>query len=590
MSRNAAKLDHIRMLINTGRLPEARVLGQALTQASPADDEAARLLSEVLLYLDDQPRALFFAQRAAELNPEHPGHVLHLAWIHRVQRKPEVALKIIDRAIAKMPDVVRLVDIKAAVLREMNRFVESVATARIAVAGAPDDTASLSTMAGSLLNTGQAEEAVASIDRASAAASQDLALTSSRALFLNYAPNVDPERVFRAHCAYGELLDAIRQDGVPEYVQDRDPNRRLRVALVSPDLRAHSVSHFIEPLLEHHDRSQIELVVYYTNRVRDHVTARLKGLAAKWVDTDVLSDDAIASRVYADRVDVLIELSGHTHGNCLPALHARPAPIQMSYCGYPNTTGMKQVDYRIVDSHTDPAPAADRLATEKLLRLDPCFLCFRPPSDAPAPAAPPCVEKGYVTFGSFNSVQKISDGLIDAWGRILNSVPRSKLTLKAVNFADDALRVAIAQRFVSRGVDADRLMLLKPEDKTANHLAAYSAIDIALDPFPYNGTTTTCEALWMGVPVISLAGDSHPGRVGVSLLSAVGHPEWVAGSVDEYVRIAAELAGSSAGLAESRRGLRERMQQSPLTDGPGFCRRFEAAMRTAWRSWCEQRT
>jgi len=586
MSRHHAKLEHIRGLIHTGRFAEARLLGQQVTQADPADSEAARLLSEVNLFLDDQPKALFFAQRAVELEPDNPGHVLHLAWVHRVQRQPEKALKVIERAIARIPDVVRLVDIKAAVLREMNRFVDSVACARQAVARLPDDPSSLATLAGSLLNTGRAEEAVATIDHAAAVARGDLALTSSRALFLNYDPSVEPASVFEAHRAFGKLLDSVRGTSTPNCTNDRSPTRRIRVGLASPDLRSHSVSHFIEPILEHHDRSAIEIVVFYTNRVRDQVTARLKPLAAKWIDTDVMSDDAIASRVTSEQIDVLIELSGHTHANCLPTLHARPAPLQVTYCGYPNTTGMTQVDYRIVDSHTDPSPAAEALHTERLIRLDPCFLCFRPAPDSPEPAVAPALKNGFVTFGSFNSIQKISDGLIDAWGKVLAAVPRSRLVLKAVNFADDALRAAVAQRFVDQGIGMERLSLLKPEAVSTNHLAAYAGIDIALDPFPYNGTTTTCEALWMGVPIVSLAGRSHPGRVGLSLLNAVGHPEWVGATVGEYVGIAAGLAADVDRLAGIRAGLRGQVRGSPLVDGPAFCRRFEAAMRSIWTAWC----
>jgi len=584
--RNAAKLDHLRGLVHAGRLAEAGVLGQQLVKADPADDQAARLFSEINLFLNDQLRALYFAQRASELEPTDASHALHLAWVHRVQGKPALALRVIDKAIARLPDVVRLVDIRAAVLREMNRFVESVECARQAVRRLPDDPSSLSTLAGSLLNTGRAEEAVAVIERAAHVARADLALTSSRALFLNYAPNVRPEDVFEAHRDYGRLLDSHRGTGVDAHPNDREESRRIRVGLVSPDLRSHSVAHFLEPLLEHHDRSVLELVVFYTNRARDSVTARLRPMAAQWIDTDVLSDAGIAAKVRAERIDVLIECSGHTHANCLPTLHERPAPVQVTYCGYPNTTGLTQVDYRIVDRFTDPAPHADALHTERLIRLDPCFLCFRPPHDAPDVAPPPALRNGFVTFGSFNSIQKISDGLIDAWGRVLTAVPSARLVLKSVNFADDALRATIAARFASGGIDAARLSLLKPEDKTANHLLAYAGVDVALDPFPYNGTTTTCEALWMGVPVVTLAGNSHAGRVGLSLVNAVGSPELAGKTVTEYVDIAKRLAGDPNLLAGFRASLRPRMIASPLVDGPGFCRRFEGAMRTIWAQWC----
>jgi len=265
----------------------------------------------------------------------------------------------------------------------------------------------------------------------------------------------------------------------------------------------------------------------------------------------------------------------------------KPAPVQVTWLGYPNTTGLKAIDYRLVDAVTDPVGEADAWASETLVRLKGGFLCYSGLKDGPVPTSAPCLRTGTVTFGSFNNPAKVSTATFDAWAKLLSRVPQARLLLKGMPFADAATRVLFLDRLGERGVRAERVELMAWQPDPAEHLALYDRMDIALDPFPYNGTTTTCDALWMGVPVITLRGHRHAGRVGASLLTQIGLTDLIADSTEEYVEIAVALAGNPGRLDELRRLLRPRVAASPLCDERGFASKMEAAFRTMWQHWCQ---
>jgi predicted O-linked N-acetylglucosamine transferase (SPINDLY family)/predicted SAM-dependent methyltransferase len=357
---------------------------------------------------------------------------------------------------------------------------------------------------------------------------------------------------------------------------------RLRIGYVSPDFCRHPVAHFIEPVLAAHDRARFHVIGYSCSAQRDEVSARFERLCEHWRDVSRLTDGQIADRIRFDGIDILVDLAGHTGGG-RPALFAmKPAPVQVTWLGYPNTTGLRAMDYRLTDALTDPPGAAERFHTEKLVRLPGGFLCYRPPEDAPQAVRPPCLDSGRVTFGSFNNLSKVTDDMIALWARLLEEVPGSRLLMKAYGLSAESARRDFGARFAARGIGADRLRLLPPERAHRDHLARYNDIDVALDTFPYNGTTTTCEALWMGVPVVSLAGNSHVSRVGLSLLERVGLADLVAAGPDEYVAKAAALARDARRLSGLREGLRQRLRSSPLLDAQRLTRELESAYLGMW--------
>ncbi len=362
-------------------------------------------------------------------------------------------------------------------------------------------------------------------------------------------------------------------------------DRRLNIGYVSADFKRHSVASFVESVLAAHDRSRFKVFCYSNVALPDAVTQRIHKLCEEWRDISRVNDDGVAERVRADRIDILVDLAGHTGGGRMLLFARKPAPVQVTWLGYPNTTGLAAMDYRLTDSIADPEGATERFHVEKLVRLANGFLCYRPPSDSPQVGELPSLRAGHVTFGCFNHLPKLTPEMIALWARLLGALPGARLLLKSFGLAAQSARRALRARFAQHGIGAERLELCGPVDALAGHLGRYNEVDIALDVFPYNGTTTTCEALWMGVPVVSLAGRTHASRVGASLLHCVGLSEFVAQTPDQYLDLAAGLARDPARLAALRAGLRERMRASPLLDAQGFTRDLEAAYRNIWAAY-----
>jgi protein O-GlcNAc transferase len=404
----------------------------------------------------------------------------------------------------------------------------------------------------------------------------------------NYA-DISREEAFKLHQEFGRHMAQRPGPGrYADYSNSPDPDRRLRVGFVSGDLRRHSVSYFIEGPLRHLDPTRIEAWAYFSYPWEDYRAEELKPLFHKWHTIHGMDDAKLAELIRHDRIDILIDLSGHTSNNRLPVFAVKPAPVQLTWIGYPNTTGLQSIDYRISDDRVDPPETASRYFSETLIHLPDCFLCYSPPKEAPAVSRSPHLGAGKITFGSFNAITKIGDETLMLWARVLDAVPESTLVLKASDiFNDPERRAHLLDRIRQLEIDPERIRLLAYEKDISDHLAGYDEIDIGLDPVRYNGTTTTCEALWMGVPVVTLAGDRHASRVGSSLLSAAGLAELVARDADDYVRICTELAQDSARLSGLRSTMRQRMLTSPLLDAAGMARRLERALYDVWRMWCE---
>ncbi len=390
----------------------------------------------------------------------------------------------------------------------------------------------------------------------------------------------EPAPLFELHAEFGRLWPAPTTARPPRRI--RAAGERLRIGYVSGDFLRHSVAYFIEALLACHDRDRYEVVCYQNNAHADEVTQRLKGLSDRWTVCAGLSENALRSRILADGIDVLIDLSGHTAHSRLMMFAAPCAPVQICYLGYPTVSGVPGIDFRITDPLIDPGdmPAFD---SEVPLQLPRTMFCYTPDAAAPPLAAPPALERGCITFGSFNNIAKVTDHTLGLWAAVMRSVPGSRLLLKASTMAQASNRAGIEHFMALRGIAADRLTLIARTPSTDSHLAIYRQVDIALDTYPYNGATTTCEALWMGVPVVSLRGRTHASRMGASILSAIGRADWVASDDAGYVERAVALATDLAGLAAWRAAAREHLRAGPLLDRAQFTRDFESAIERAWQ-------
>ncbi len=465
------------------------------------------------------------------------------------------------------------------------RYGEAVASFQRALQLKPDYAEACNGMAFALNKQGRLEDALAGFREALRHKPNYTDAHSNLVFYMHYSSAYDPETLYAEHLRWART-QAGGITAFNAHKNTHDPHRRLRIGYVSPDFRSHSVACFFEPLLSHHDPEVVETFCYSDAEKPDAVTARLKSLAGGWREVQGLPHERLAGQIRADGIDILVDLAGHTAHHRLLTFARKPAPIQVTYLGYPNTTGLSVMDYRFTDSYADPPGESDRWNTETLIRLPQGFLCYQPPAFAP-PAAPlPARAAGPITFGSFNNLAKIRPEVIGLWAKILQALPDARLKIKNKSLRDALTRERIHELFAAAGIPPQRVELRGELPVIADHLALYGEIDIALDTFPYNGATTTCEALWMGVPVITLAGNAHAGCVGTSLLTHLGMSEFVAKDAEDYVRLALHWAHNRDALERLRAGLRERMAGSSLCDGKSFARQVEQAYREMWTKWC----
>jgi protein O-GlcNAc transferase len=599
--------------LQQGRLAEAvDLLGRALRQ-SPRSAICAMRLGLALLRLGRFSEAEIRLRGAAELDPN-----LAEAWGHRSAAlralgRIEESIKAAERAVSLQPGSAEMREALAELLVGARGHAAAEPHFRQVVSMQPLHAVAWSNLGVCLTYLGNLSEALECIDRALAlepalhhahaargmtldrlyrtseacdsysraiaGQSDNWQARSARLLALHYEGAVSREAIFQEHVAFGEALGTAREVvGTPVL----GSGRKLRVGFLSADLRQHSVAYFLEPLLAHLDAEQFEVCLYHDHVQVDAMSERLRARAARWSHVAGQSDSTLAAIVTKDAPDILIDLAGHTGLNRLPLLARRLAPVQATYLGYPDTTGVKTMDFRLVDAVTDPEGEAEQFHTERLLRFAPTAWSFAPPVSAPEVAPLPCRAGRGVTFGCFNNFAKVSGAMLGVWARLLATVPGSRLMLKGFGLGNQGLQAQIMLRLASAGISREQIELLERTQTQGEHLAAYGRVDVALDTFPYHGTTTTCEALWMGVPVVTLTGDRHMSRVGASLLQAVGHTEWVAGTVDDYIRIAAGMAADPAQLAGVRGVLRDEMRRSALLDHAGQAARFGMALHQMW--------
>ena len=543
-----------------------------------------KILAGILLDMNRIPEAAEVFREAENRFPDNLEFLVPAAAFYHQARLGTDAERCFLRILAIAPARVATYNDLARLYTNFAQFSKARALCEEGLKLEPGSPALWNTLANAQQSIGLIDESIRSYRKVLEFAPSLSGAHSNLLLVMHYPSGIDPRELFEEHRRWGQIH---APPGLANRVfpNSPDPARRLRIGYLSPDIRKHSVAFFLEPLLDNHDHAGFEVYGYANVTSPDEVTQRLKRKFEHYRSIVGMPYMQTAELIRSDNLDILIDLAGHTGNLNAAVLGYKPAPVQVTYLGYPDTTGIAAVDYRITDAVSDP-PEADESYVETLVRLPDSFLCYRPPDHPPDIGPPPCLATGIVTFGSFNREFKVSRLALDLWCRILHAVPGSRIVMKSVAGSDPVAREHQYGEFERRGITRDRVELVGFIAKQSEHLAAYRRVDIALDTFPYHGTTTTLDSLLMGVPVITLSGYHHASRVGASLLSVVGSPELIARSEDEYVAKAIELANGTMRLAELHGSLRQRLLDSPLCDGPGFARKYEYALRGMWCNWC----
>ncbi len=576
-------------LRDLGRLDKAVSAYSEAIKIKPDLTEAHLSLAYALALMQRYEESVDICRKVIDLRPQEIEAYRSLANGLRHLRDYDAAEQTYRRMLEMWPDDVKAFIGLAKVLQEAGRNQEAMLAVEQALKLDPGLPGAINVRAGILLDTGRHEEALDVYRRALALEPDGLFNVHSNLLLaMNYQAGATRDALLDEARAFGAR--AARRAKPWEHHDNRpDPDRRVRVGLVSGDLGLHPVGFFLMNVLENVNPDRLELFAYATAERTDALNERLRGSIQHWRDarTSKMDDEALARKVRADEIDILVDLAGHTAKNRLPVFAWRPAPVQVSWLGYLGTTGLEAMDYILADGWALPLGEDDQF-TEKPWRLPKSYICFSSPDLHVEVAQLPALDKGHATFGCFNNLNKVTDQVISCWARILQAVPGASLFLKTKSLGDAKVRERITESFLRYGVGPERLILDGQFASHEEHFRAYQAVDIALDPFPYPGITTSVEALWMGVPVLSLKGDRFISHQGETILNNIGLPQWIAADEDDYVAKAASFAADLPALASLRAGLREQLLASPLCDAPRFARNLEEALRGMWRIWCER--
>jgi len=597
-----------------GRLPEAAALLERALRTDPNHHDALCHYAMLALRAERPEVALTVAERAAGVRPDSAAtrNLLGVACrqngrladaIARLREAvtldpdfcdarinlgnalldagdPQAALPHYQKALALDPASASAHNNLGNLYRELRRPADAIAAYRRALELDPGHARAQANVGNMLKDLGDTDAAIAAFRRSLAIAPNQSEVWSNLLLTLNCSARVVPEAIAAEHRAFGEHFARLLPP-LPPYAEPRAAGRRLKVGYVSADFRKHAVATFFEPLLEAHDAARFEVFCYYNQPHGDEVTERIRRRAEHFLPVSGMPDRQLAERIRQDGIDVLIDLNGHTADNRLPLFFLRPAPVQLTWLGYLGGTGVPTIDWRLTDHHADPIGPGDAPGMERPWRLPRTLWCYRPYPEAPAVAPPPVAGTGYITFACLNNPGKVSPDALAMWAEILGGIPDARLILLTSPHAGRVEQ--LGRYFDERGIAPPRIEFVARMPLT-EYLALYSRADIALDTHPYTGGTTTCDSLWMGVPVVSQAGTRPFTRSGASILANLGLGDLVATSPEQYVATAIALAQDRPRLAGLRAGLRSRMLASPLTDAAQFARDFEAALRVIWET------
>ncbi|MBF0358328.1 MAG: tetratricopeptide repeat protein [Magnetococcales bacterium] len=568
-----------------GRFDEAVASYQRAIAIADDYADAHYNLANIMRDLGRFDEAVASYQRTIAIADDYADAHYNLANIYMDQERLDDAVLSYQKALTIKPDYAKAYSNLGNTFKKQDKLAEATICYQKAISIQADFVEAHSNLGNILQDQGKIAQGVASHKKALAIKPEHLEARSNYLLGLHYG-ECSREELFNEHKVCNLYYGKKHHRSTSNHKRAGDAEKPLIIGFVSGDFKRHSVSYFLQPLFAAYNREKIAIHCYSNLHHEDDITHLLRQQVKGWHNIAGKSDQEVIDLIKSDRIDILVDLSGHTKYNRLTLFAQKPAPIQVTWLGYPDTTGLTAIDYRISDPIADPHGESDNYCVERLVRLADGFLCYQPPVDTPDILPTPMLVNGHTTFVSFNNLAKLTPQVIKVWSRILLATSGSRLIIKNRSMLCSEVRQSCLAMFEQESIDPDRLTLLGRVPAVKDHFAIYGQADIGLDPFPYNGTTTTCEALWMGVPVVVLSGDRHSSRVGASLLSQIGLEELIAKDVDEYIEKAVSLANSRTNLDKLRQGMRHRLQTSPLCDSQGFAKSMEEAFRNMWREWC----
>jgi predicted O-linked N-acetylglucosamine transferase (SPINDLY family) len=565
-----------------GRFDDARQLMESAVALKGDHCDALNALGRMLLAQSRVGEAIGYFERAVACRGDWSQTHYNLGTARLMSGDTDGAVAALRRAVELEPTFAPALENLAGALVATNQAEEAERVLDRALEIAPH-AVTWNNLGHIRKSQGRLAEAIEAFRRAVEMEPGNPAMGDNLLLAMNYHEGLSAQAIFEAHLRWAGRHAEPLYANIAPHVNDRSPERRLRVGYVSPDFKMHPVGLFIEPVIEGHRAEHVEVFCYSDVASPDAVTQRLRDVTSGgWRDLKGASDEAVGRMIRADAIDILVDLAGHTARNRMLTFARKPAPVQVSWMGYVTTTGLATMDYGLSDQYLDPPGKHEPFRTETLVRLPRSYVCYKPLLDCPPVSELPAERNGFVTFACMNSFAKVTPQALSAWARVLDRVPGSRLVLHS----DRSSHLdSVKRRLAELELDVARVEFVGKRP-LAEYFAAHNDFDIALDPFPHNGGTTTCDALHMGVPVVTLVGEHAVNRAGLSLLATVGLNELAAESIDQYVELAALLALDLPRLAELRRTLRPRMQASPLMDATAFVRDLEDAYRWMWRRWC----
>lgn len=558
-----------------------------LAVAAQPNFELAHLnMGMVFLSQEKLDEAITTYRHVLELNPNSPAGYCYLGVAFMNKKRNADAELNLRRAIALDSNYAEAYGNLGLLLLAQGNFSEGAIALQRAAALMPNNPRALRYILEAFNNSGKLIETIECLKEIIALDPNWVEARSSLLANIQYLPDYSREQIFSDHVAFGEYFETPLRKNWPQHAKPVNARKRLRVGFVSGDLLSHPVGYFLEGVLrELHRRDGIDIIVYSTNSKEDALTDRLRATTHAWSSVAALSDEDFEQRIRSDNIDILIDLSGHTTFNRLMVFARKSAPIQVTWLGYWETTGLRAIDYILCDRHLI-RDGEEKFFVEQPWYLPNTRLCFTPPNVSIAVSVLPALSAGYVTFGCFNNLFKMTDRVVAVWASILTRIPNSRLMLKSSSFRDSTVKESVATRFAAHGVAAERL-LLEQDSPLYEYFSAYNRVDIALDPFPFPGGTTSFEGVWMGVPMVTMRGDRIISRQGESILHNIGLQDWIAADEDAYVELAVRHAGDLASLATLRGQLREKLETSPLCDAKLFARHLEEAFKQMWNKSCQ---